>query len=78
MNVAVSLVPGVEVAPTVEKFALGGLPAVPSLGGTVPLPFGFGEAPGLHVPAVTVAPAASLVARWILNERTVFVAGEVN
>ena len=63
VNVAVSLVPAVVVAPTVEKLAVGGFPAVPSLGGVVGLPLGFGEAPGVHVAATTSAPFASFVAR---------------
>ena len=69
MNVAVSLLPGVDVAPTVEKFAVGGLPAVPSAGAT---------APSVHVPAVTALLAESLVARWMLNERIELTAGDVN
>ena len=78
VNEAVSLLPGVVVAPTVEKFALGGLPAEPSLGGVTPLPFGFGDRPGVQVAAVTGLLFESLVARWMLNERMLLTAGEVN
>ena len=77
MKVAVSSEPGVEVEPTVEKFAFGGLPSVPSDGGVVALPFGFGDAPGVHVPAATATLLASFVARWTLNVRTLLATGEV-
>ena len=76
MKLAVSPVPGVDVAPTVEKFAFGGLPAVPSYGGGL-LPLGLGEVPGVHVAAITGALAASRVARWTLKVSMEFTKGVV-
>src|SRR5439155_23623084 len=76
-KVARSATPGAVAVPTLANAEAGGVPAVPSFGGTNGLPFGFGAVPAEQAEYSVVPDESTIVARCTSKDRMVFETGAV-